>query len=612
VTTCFRIRIYDGSRLLHETAPLDGAVELGRQSGGEDRPYALACNGPGERRLVIAELDEATISRRHLLIETLAGNKVRVTNLRDKSTIRLADSAKLEPHAWRELALPCGLSLGTKTIRIVADSLAGDSEDLESLTSTIEPPGQRAQESTRLSHAVLPAAGIQADAVAQWLYAAMAVLQSACNSTDFLQQAAEAAVEMIGLDSCRVLVLDNEEWKPLAQKAAATGASQVEWRPSRQVLQRVRQERKTFWRRPAKSDLEPASLRGVDAVVAAPILNPQGEVIGALYGERRQEGSAGWSLDISKLDAMLVELLACGIAAGLARVEQEKKVLTARVQFEQFFTPELSRQLAVQPDLLKGQDAEVTILFCDIRGFSGISERMGTARTVAWISDVMATLSDCVQAHQGVLVDYIGDELMAMWGAPEQQADHACLACQAALDMLKALLPLNERWQPVLGEPFSVGIGINTGVARVGNTGSNRKFKYGPLGNTVNLASRVQGASKYLRARLLVTGSTQARLPAHFACRRLCRVRVLNIVEPVDLYELVSADEPHWQALKAGYERALEAFESKELRASARLAGNLCVEHVGDGPSLVLLGRVVNLLVEERKDFDPIWDLPGK
>src|SRR5262249_39402786 len=162
------------------------------------------------------------------------------------------------------------------------------------------------------------------------------------------------------------------------------------------------------------------------------------------------------------------EVLACAVAAGLARVEQERAALAERVRFEQFFTADLARQLAAQPDLLEGRDVEVSLLFCDIRGFSRVSEKLGPAKTGAWVGDIMEALSECVLKHQGVVVDYIGDELLAMWGAPQAQPDKAALACRAALDM-RALLPqLNERWQPLLGEAIDLGIGINTGVARVG------------------------------------------------------------------------------------------------------------------------------------------------
>src|SRR5439155_5872724 len=294
---------------------------------------------------------------------------------------------------------------------------------------------------------------------------------------------------------------------------------------------------------------------GIQAVVAAPILDRAGEVIGALYGNRRGRGTSSFArgadaTPLTELEATLTEVLASSVAAGLARLEQEKAALAARVQFEQFFTPELARYLADQPDLLEGRDAEITLLFCDIRGFSRISERIGPAQTVHWVGDVLESLSDCVLARGGVLVNYMGDELLAMWGAPEKQDDHSKRACDAGLAMLARLPELNARWQSVLGEPIQVGIGINTGMACVGNMGSRRKFVYGPQGDTVNLASRVQGATKYLQAPILLTGSTQMRLDDGFKTRRLCQVRVVNIARPVDLYELRAPEEPGWEALQ--------------------------------------------------------------
>jgi adenylate cyclase len=353
------------------------------------------------------------------------------------------------------------------------------------------------------------------------------------------------------------------------------------------------------------------SLAGVKAVVAAPILNPQGDAIGALYGDRRQEASFV-AHPITRLEAMLVDLLASGVAAGLARVEQEQAALRARVQFEQFFTPQLARQLEIRPELLRGQDASVSILFCDIRGFSRISERLGPEGTVEWIRAVMGALSECVQEHGGVLVDYIGDELMAMWGAPEEQPDHAQRACRAALAMRARLPSLNARWQPVLHEEMDVGIGVNSGVARVGDIGSALKFKYGVLGNTVNLCSRVQGATKYLKTPALVTEATRSQLGPEFALRRLGRVRVVNIVDPVTLYELAGAPAPAWERLRQTYEEALASFESKQFRLAARKLGELLHEHPDDGPSLVLMARTVNCLVDEPLTFEPVWELPGK
>ncbi len=289
----------------------------------------------------------------------------------------------------------------------------------------------------------------------------------------------------------------------------------------------------------------------------------------------------------------------------------EKKRLRER-EFGQFFTPELARYYVRHPEKLTvGRDAEVSLLFCDIRRFSQISESLEPAETVRWLSDVMNELSECVMRHRGVLVDYIGDELVAMWGAPdEDQTDHAQLACLAAVDMLGALPAINDRWQAAIGYPTDVGIGINTGVARVGNTGSSQKFKYGPLGNTVNLASRVQGATKYLKSKLLVTGATHERLSTGFPARRVCTVRVVNIDAPIALYEIIA--DPEDAEFKAPYEQALECFENQDCAKAAALLGGLLSSDPPDGPSVVLMSRVASELLKPSAEFDPVWELPGK
>jgi adenylate cyclase len=370
--------------------------------------------------------------------------------------------------------------------------------------------------------------------------------------------------------------------------------------------------RRTALQKPLASGPATESLTGVEAVVAAPILDREGQVIGALYCDRRTRPGDRSRGEVTDLDALLVELVACAVAAGLSRLEQEQVALAARVRLEQFFTSDLARQLELQPDLLKGKDTEVTILVADIRGFSRICERLGTARTFDWIRDMLGALSACVLARHGVLVDYVGDELMAMWGAPVEQPDHAALACRAALDMLQDLPDLNDRWVHVIGEPVDIGIGINSGLARVGNVGSNRKFKYGPLGNTVNLASRVQGATKYLLTKALITGATRTRVGADFQARRLCRARVVNIGEPVELFELLPSDQTGAFALQRPYERALLEFEAGRFREAARQLGKSLADGPNDGPSLLLMTRTLECLVSPPNPFDPVWTLPGK
>jgi adenylate cyclase len=241
-----------------------------------------------------------------------------------------------------------------------------------------------------------------------------------------------------------------------------------------------------------------------------------------------------------------------------------------------------------------------------------VSERLGPAQTMEWIGGVLNPLSDEVAATGGVLVDYIGDELMAMWGAPSSQPDHAALACRTAQRMVAALPGIDAQWQGVIGGPTRFGIGINSAAARVGNTGSARKFKYGPLGNGVNLASRVQGATKYLRVNSIITGSTRRLLDASYRVRRLCTVRVVNIAEPVELFELDCGDAPRRDELFPRYDEALAAFEAGNFSNASRLLGGLLDAFPGDGPALVLLSRAVDAMVNESADFSVVWRLPGK
>jgi len=202
---------------------------------------------------------------------------------------------------------------------------------------------------------------------------------------------------------------------------------------------------------------------------------------------------------------------------------------------------------------------------------------------------------------------------MVMWGAPNEQPDHAALACAAARDILASLDRLNEAWRVLVGAETEVGIGVNTGEALVGNVGSHRKFKYGPLGTTVNLASRVQGATKYLRASLLITENTAAQLPEQFLTRRLCQVRVRNIQKPIRLYELEPpSGGAAWSELRERYERALDEYERGNFHRASAVLGDVLLSSPEDGPSLQLMARVVEAMLSESGEFSPIWSLPGK
>jgi len=591
-------------------------VELGRFDPTRPRADVLfePVEGDDGVRIAIAEPRESEVSRRQVRIEPLGGDRVRVTNVSTSIPVRCFGRADIPPAASVDLPLPTSFQIGRVVVSVEdAAAVSGAAEaapaaaalrTLEQPTAFIDNVSASGGPGAAAVLSAVAAAGTQD--VINWWRRVIGVLQSASSSDDFFHKAADAIVELIGLHLGAVFLREDDGWKP----AAISSREESRARPSTSVLARVLAEKRTFWNR-VDGDVDVLSSMAVlDAYVAAPILSPQGEVLGAVYGHR--EGHAAGSPEISQLEALLVETLACGVATGLARLEQQKEALRQKVQFEQFFSPQLSERLEAEPDLLRGRDAEVTVLFCDLREFSAVSERLGPAQTMEWISGVLNPLSDEVVATGGVLVDYVGDELLAMWGAPGAEPDHAKLACRTAQRMVAAGAGIDEQWSKVIGGPTRFGIGINSCTARVGNTGSARKFKYGPLGNGVNLGSRVQGATKYLRVNSIITGATRRLLDDSFRVRKLCTVQVVNIAEPVDLFELDCGTAPERAELFTRFEEALAAFESREFSTAARLLGGILGSFPGDGPTLVLLSRAVTAMVDEPKDFTPVWRLPGK
>ncbi|MBI2804922.1 MAG: adenylate/guanylate cyclase domain-containing protein [Planctomycetes bacterium] len=598
----WQLRVYDSGHLY--VADLSGAADIGRQQTKEETQPSHVRTKDGWR-VVIAPMEDISISRQHLGVEPLADGRFLLTNKSAKLLVSLPNNQDLAPGESSKVALPVVVRVGRKMLRLQPFQ---EDELLKSLPlATLAPGSDSPLPGLRVNFGQRGAEGMDADQLLAWIQAFLGLLQSAAGSEDFYAKAAAALVDLVKLDSGRVVFRAAEKWVERAVHLSTQKKSLAEWRPSTRILNNVAREKKTFWQVPELG----SSTVGLDAVVAAPILDRKGEVIGALYGERRVTGiEVGEPL--TQVEALLVEVLATGVAAGLARVEQEQAALRTRTQMEQFFTPELAAELADHPELLVGRETEVTVLFCDIRGFSRITEKLGPAKTVELMSDVMSVLTQCVRDFNGVVVDYVGDEIMAMWGAPKDQPDHPTRACRAALAMFESLPLLNERWHATTVEPLTFGIGISSGFAQVGNVGSRIKFKYGALGNTVNLGSRVQGATKHLKSSLLITGATQARLDASFATRRLCQVRVVNIEQPITLHELVPLSKPNREVLKKEYEQALEEFNHGEFRQACRILGRLILDHPNDGPALILLSRAVACLVEKPNPFDPVMTLDGK
>lgn len=210
----------------------------------------------------------------------------------------------------------------------------------------------------------------------------------------------------------------------------------------------------------------------------------------------------------------------------------------------------------------------------------------------------------------------MGDGIMAMWNAPTPQPDHAIKACRAALAMSARMPAIQERWKNKITLPVKIGIGINTGTALCGNTGSKIKFQYGALGHTVNLASRIEGATKVLGVPILISGSTKQMIGNSFATRRLRKVRVIGINQPVDIYQLhAEVSSIEWRSDTDVYESALKHYEANEFGPACRDLYPLISNQNGnyDAPSLSLMAKSIEFIRKPPADyFDGVEDLESK
>lgn len=231
--------------------------------------------------------------------------------------------------------------------------------------------------------------------------------------------------------------------------------------------------------------------------------------------------------------------------AGLDYAEERRRRREITRAFSQYLSPALVERLAQDPSQLKlgGERRTLTILFCDIRGFTTIAEDMkdDPEGLTALVNRLLTPLSDAVLAQGGTIDKYIGDCLMAFWNAPLEEPDHAIRAVAAARDMLSALARVNGELETEakaagrVPRTLRIGIGINTGECIVGNMGSARRFDYSALGDAVNLASRLEGASKDYGIPLLLGERTAALAAATFPIAELDRINVKgrSAVSPV-------------------------------------------------------------------------------
>ncbi len=294
------------------------------------------------------------------------------------------------------------------------------------------------------------------------------------------------------------------------------------------------------------------------------------------------------------LAALLLSFVALN---GYQLVFEQAEQRALRRVLSRYLSPAVAAAVAREPDRidLGGELREMTVLFSDIRGFTTLSERTPPRELVALLNEYMTAMVDILFEQGGTLDKYMGDAIMAFWNAPQTQADHAARACRTALAMAAGLERLRRGWLARGMPPLEIGIGLNTGPMVFGNMGSELRTDFTVLGDSVNLASRLEGLNKEYGTSILVGDGTRAAVGDEFAFRFLDLVAVKGRREPVAVYELLAvagALDPARVGALAAYERGIAAYRARDWAAASAAFGGVLRMDPADGPSAVYLARI--------------------
>ncbi len=219
---------------------------------------------------------------------------------------------------------------------------------------------------------------------------------------------------------------------------------------------------------------------------------------------------------------------------------EEKEKRRVRSAFGQYLSPEVIRRLLLNPQLVEPRKTDITVMFSDIRGFTTISEKLDAQELALFLNQYLSDMTSLVFEHHGTLDKYIGDAVMAFWGAPFEEPGHAARGCNTGLKMMDRVREMQKKWEAEGKPHLDIGIGLNTGVASVGNMGSVLRYGYTALGDTVNLSSRLEGLNKDYGTHILVNETTYAAAKDEgFVFRELDLIRVKGKLQPVTIYELI-------------------------------------------------------------------------
>ncbi len=296
-----------------------------------------------------------------------------------------------------------------------------------------------------------------------------------------------------------------------------------------------------------------------------------------------------FNFNINIISPALSLTLSYFISEAYRNLIEEKQSRFIKKAFSSYVSDKLVEQISKNPDLLKlgGEKREITILFSDIRGFTTLSEKTKPEQLVELLNEYFTPMTNITLANNGTLDKYIGDAIMAIFNAPMDVPDHTYYACKTALEMIENLAEVNKNFQKKGYPTIDIGIGLNTGEAIVGNMGTDRRFDYTAIGDSVNLASRLEGTNKVFGTRVIVSESTYNHVKDKFNFRMLDKIQVKGKHEGVTIYELNNhlADE-----IQKSYHKALNFYFERNFSEAFQLF-NYLIDKYNDQASKTLSER---------------------
>jgi adenylate cyclase len=497
-------------------------------------------------------IDDLRVSRRHAILRSAAQAEARLANV-SRGNIVLVNEQDVRPETGEVLLkdndrftiASVGFQIILKEVPLrytdeplsMSTSMSPVTSGFTSLVTHTFTSGSRKLEIEELQR--------KAEMLAQ-LCEMSAALATVFDTQSILEYATAIVMRAIPADCCAALLLEQGESDPRAVSLRFRDNEKVDQRSiSRTAVRTAIEQRVMLSSHDVMQDAnlkfsQSVVLQSISSLACAPLVGREG-VYGALYIDRRITPDKFTDLDTQLLGAVAAQA-ATAVEATRAHERSQREAL-ARAAFARFMPEHIIKELVENPEKfqLGGVNKRVTVLFCDVRGFTKLAHRARPDTIVDLLNILFTAMAAEIFEHQGTLNKYIGDGLMALFGAPLGGESDASNAVATAVAMQRRVGEVNEQLTAKNLPPVKLGIGINTGEATVGVIGAHQRSEYTAIGDTVNIASRIEGIAQ--PGQILVTETTAQELGGAFLLSAPQEITVKNIDEPVRVYSVIYQPE---------------------------------------------------------------------